>query len=432
MLMNFLEKVSLNEENIINYFYQHISSITKNISYLLNDKIEYNNSILDVYNFKNISISIVIICRDEERCIERCLHSVFTNIDSNDEVIVIDTGSKDNTINIIKNKFSKVIIQEKKWNNSFASIRNLGLDLAKNDWIFFIDADEIITNESIDNLKLYLTIINYIGLRSVVINPTIINENYHIVQGVRRIIRKSDKIKYYGVIHEEPRLDNNMFGKDLACISFDNIILNHDGYREDIMIEKNKLQRNTNLLVEMIKLEPNYPRWLYFYCRDGRYLIDETTYIDTLKKVVELSKDEYYKQYLIRALSDLIDYYLINYDITLAEKWLSELKLVSPELSDVFYFDIYIQLIKTKLNFNILLEKSINYRKNQNNIDYGSLHSNYFHIDYLIAKLFFEIGEYEKSFNIIKKLENHNFGKFQDSYKILYKSLTNYYNTNKK
>lgn len=420
--------------NGINYFYQHITSISKNISYIMNENYNLNEMNFNLNSFEQFdsikpTISIIVMCKNEERCIKRCISSIINTLDIDDELIVLDTGSTDETLSILEKEFSSVIIIKEKWNNDFGSMRNIGIDKAKNEWIFFIDADEKLDSNSIKSLKLYLKVIDFMGLKNVVVNPTIVNENSHIVQGVRRIIKKDDGIKYYGVIHEEPRLAKSMYGKDVDSISFDNVILYHDGYTKKVVYDKKKNIRNAELLKKMMELEPDYPRWTYFYCRDGKHLISVEDYEKYLNQVVFLCKDDkYYEEYKIRALSNLVDQSLINGNIHEAEKNLSKLKETCPNLSDVFYFDIYIKLMKIKYSYHSLLQTTINYRKNKNNIEYGSIHSNYFHIDYLIAKLFFEVGEYERCFNIMRNLEENEFGDYKKSYRQLYNSINKYFN----
>ena len=50
------------------------------------------------------SISIGIMCKNEERSIERCINAIQLQIENTDEIIIVDTGSTDQTINIIKEK----------------------------------------------------------------------------------------------------------------------------------------------------------------------------------------------------------------------------------------------------------------------------------------------------------------------------------------
>lgn len=432
ILNNFNKYEEITKE--INDFFNHITLITNNISEIISEEINIKDKKFDLSMFKEfynskINISIIVICKDEERCIKRCLNSIIPTLDKEDELLVIDTGSQDNTLNILKKDFKNINILHKKWNNNFSEVRNIGIDKAKNQWIFFIDADEILESNSIINLKKYLRVIKFMNLKNIVINPTIVNHNSHIVKGVRRIIKKEDNIKYYGVIHEEPRLKIDMYGKDIDSISFDNIILSHDGYKEEIISNKNKNVRNIKLLKKMINREPNYPRWMYFYCRDGKSLINKNEYENCLDKVILLCKnDKYYEEYKIRALSDLIELNISNGYLEKAEDYLLKLKNISNNISDIFYFEKNIAHIKLKMSNYLLLQESIEYRKNKDYLDYGSIHSSYFHIDYLIARLFFEIGEYEKCFNILIQLENNGYKGCENNYKSLYKSINKYFN----
>lgn len=95
-----------------------------------------------------MKISAVILTKNEDNNIERCLKS----LDFCDEIIVIDDYSTDNTLNQIskiKNQNDKLNIKifEKHLNNDFAHQRNFGLDKANSEWVLFIDADEEVSKE---------------------------------------------------------------------------------------------------------------------------------------------------------------------------------------------------------------------------------------------------------------------------------------------
>lgn len=47
------------------------------------------------------NFSVIIICKNEERVIKRCIESIQKNLKKNDEIIVVDTGSTDNTIKMV-------------------------------------------------------------------------------------------------------------------------------------------------------------------------------------------------------------------------------------------------------------------------------------------------------------------------------------------
>lgn len=86
-------------------------------------------------------ISGLIITLNEERNIE----SVIRNLDFVDEIIVVDSYSTDKTIEILQ-KHPHVRVVQNKFEN-YTTQRNLALDLAQNEWILFLDADERLTPE---------------------------------------------------------------------------------------------------------------------------------------------------------------------------------------------------------------------------------------------------------------------------------------------
>lgn len=88
-------------------------------------------------------LSIGMIVKNEEKYLEQCLTAlkpILDNVDS--ELIIADTGSIDNTVEIAK-KFTDNVFHFE-WINDFAAARNSTLDKAKGEWYMFIDADEVI------------------------------------------------------------------------------------------------------------------------------------------------------------------------------------------------------------------------------------------------------------------------------------------------
>lgn len=92
-----------------------------------------------------IKISCVIITFNEEDNIADCLESVKWC----DEIILVDSGSSDNTINIAESFGAKI---HKKEFNGFGEQKRFAVSLAENDWIFNIDADEVVSNELQNNI----------------------------------------------------------------------------------------------------------------------------------------------------------------------------------------------------------------------------------------------------------------------------------------
>jgi len=91
------------------------------------------------------SLSMVIVTKNEENNIRVCLESIkWAN-----EIIVVDAGSKDRTIEIAKEYTDKVFIKENELDKiGLAEItKNYGIDKATGDWIMIMDADEVMTKE---------------------------------------------------------------------------------------------------------------------------------------------------------------------------------------------------------------------------------------------------------------------------------------------
>lgn len=88
-------------------------------------------------------ITGIVLTKNEEKNIKKCLESLSFC----DEILIIDDYSNDKTIDISK-KFHNVKIHERKLDD-FSSQRNYGLKIANNEWVLFLDADEIVSN----NLK---------------------------------------------------------------------------------------------------------------------------------------------------------------------------------------------------------------------------------------------------------------------------------------
>tara|TARA_R110000765_G_scaffold336654_2_gene426983 strand:+ start:775 stop:1731 length:957 start_codon:yes stop_codon:yes gene_type:complete len=96
-----------------------------------------------------VALSIIIPLYNAENYIVETIHSVLREIPDNVEVIVVNDGSTDNSIELIKNKFSsqlnagKLLLLEQP-NSGVSVARNTGIDQSKGDYITFVDADDLL------------------------------------------------------------------------------------------------------------------------------------------------------------------------------------------------------------------------------------------------------------------------------------------------
>jgi len=87
------------------------------------------------------SLTVCLIVKNEESCLERCLESVKDI----GQIVIVDTGSTDSTIDIAR-KYTDKVFTDYTWNDNFAEARNHAISKCETDWIFTIDADEHLVN----------------------------------------------------------------------------------------------------------------------------------------------------------------------------------------------------------------------------------------------------------------------------------------------
>lgn len=88
-----------------------------------------------------MTISVALIVKDEERTLGRCLASLRSGVD---EIVVVDTGSRDATRAIAARFTDRVF--EFPWREDFAAARQFAFDRATGDWVTWVDADDVVVN----------------------------------------------------------------------------------------------------------------------------------------------------------------------------------------------------------------------------------------------------------------------------------------------
>lgn len=196
-----------------------------------------------------MKISLCIIVKDEEVNIKECLDRALEVVD---EVIVVDTGSTDATVEILKNyKDNNIKIFIQKWNNDFSEARNKSIQHATGDYILILDADERIFCDR-KQLEDFLITDNYLAYKLPIYN---IFENKE-MQVTSEMIRlyKNQNAKYIGAIHEQITFDGE---KKVGKIIDSSICrIYHYGYSKKVFEAKNKQKRNMDIIKAEIKRNP--------------------------------------------------------------------------------------------------------------------------------------------------------------------------------
>ena len=223
-----------------------------------------------------------MIVKNEEKFIAGCLESVKNLVN---EIIIVDTGSNDKTIEIARSYNAKIF--HFKWQNDFALARNESIKHATGEWILVLDADERLNPDQEAKLKKYLNS-NFDALYVRVVNlgkdgkPDVINE-------YPRLFRKKEWIKFEGRIHEQitPSILRNG-GK----IGKSDITITHLGYAQDDEIMNKKYERNLNLLLEEIKENPDNAYACYHIGIIKILTGNKEEGIEWLKKAISIPKEK--------------------------------------------------------------------------------------------------------------------------------------------
>ena len=211
------------------------------------------------------SLDLVMIARDEARCIARCLNSARPWVD---KMWVLDTGSIDDTVAIAKQCGAQVA--HFVWCDDFAAARNAALAMSQADWVLVLDADEWIEGDVPALAALKTTTDNFIGQISVVSQFDGAGVIQEAPSWISRVLPRG--VRYSGRVHEQP--DATLPRRRL------DVCVKHDGYRSAQM--QAKQGRNRALLLQALEQEPHDTYLRYQLGKDfelqGDYGEAETQY----------------------------------------------------------------------------------------------------------------------------------------------------------
>ncbi len=196
-----------------------------------------------------------MIVKNEEKNLPACLESVKEAVD---EIIVVDTGSTDNTVEVAKRFGAKVYYFQ--WCDHFAKARNESLKHATCDYILWLDADDRMKKEDVKKLielKKFLNPQDKYAFYFQLVNEYKDGRQDRCFQ--IRMFPNSDQIRFKGRIHETVMADLKRLkieSKFLEPV----IRIFHMGYREK---NRSKLERNLKLLLKALEEAPE--EHIYYY-----------------------------------------------------------------------------------------------------------------------------------------------------------------------
>ena len=197
-----------------------------------------------------LKISACYMVKNEAKNLPRSLESVKSAVD---EIIVVDTGSTDTTVEIAESYDAKVI--RIPWKDDFSTPRNMAIEAASGDWIIFLDADEFFASPD----KIRSAITKLADSTTIIIPRIDIDEEQNRELNhdwSMRIFRNVDYLRYRGLIHEH--LTNVKTGKMPYIFGSSDLTIYHTGYAASKI--KQKLQRNLELIEQEEKTLGHRPQ----------------------------------------------------------------------------------------------------------------------------------------------------------------------------
>ena len=211
---------------------------------------------LGLSDSRDKTIALVMIARNEARCIGRCLKSVAPWVD---HMIVLDTGSSDQTVAIARSFGAEVY--HFSWCDDFSAARNAALDHSHADWNFVLDADEWLISggpllRAVSQQKQDFADQNFVGAVLVESSFGTRQRKDESACWLTRLLPK--EVRFTGAVHEQPVHSHPRRQLD--------ILVGHDGYEDEQL--KRKQGRNQALLQQALIAHPDDPYLHYQFGKE--------------------------------------------------------------------------------------------------------------------------------------------------------------------
>jgi GT2 family glycosyltransferase/tetratricopeptide (TPR) repeat protein/2-polyprenyl-3-methyl-5-hydroxy-6-metoxy-1,4-benzoquinol methylase len=208
---------------------------------------------------RTIELSACIIARDNARTIEACLKSIIPHVD---EMVVVDTGSKDDTPKIAARLGARV--EHFTWTDDFSAARNESIKHARGQWIFWMDTDDVIDTVNGRQLRQLIRSAqpSTLGFVVSVHCPSGGEDGDSSVTVVShvKLFRNLPDLRFDGRIHEQILPAINAANGEVA---WSDAFVLHAGYDHSPEGQKRKLERDLRILHQELKERPEHPFTLF-------------------------------------------------------------------------------------------------------------------------------------------------------------------------
>lgn len=321
-----------------------------------------------------MKLSIGMIVKNEERYLDQCLKSLKPVLDKvKSELIIVDTGSSDRTVEIAKKYTNKVYYHP--WANDFAKMRNITVGYAKGEWFCFFDADEVI-EEPKAIIKFFKTDANKQYNAACVPISNILNEiNGSVSIGYSlRFFKKDKNFCFEGIVHEQAKFRYPIYSIPTRVL--------HYGYLStDSRLMEEKFQRNVGLLKTALEKEPdNIYHWFQLSQSYGMHKDRELSLTAITKAYELIIEQNESKEKFIYVLYHLAKTYFNNrlFDKCIAVS--TEGLAINEKYIDFYYYKAgsffeFKEYEKAQLHFKLYLKLLNEFKNNKGFIDLSVTHA---------------------------------------------------------
>jgi len=342
-----------------------------------------------------MSISLCMIVKNEEENLKRCLESVKDIVD---EMIIVDTGSKDSTVPIAKLFGAKVY--DFLWTGDFSEARNHSLKFATGDWILLMDADDELEKEDREKV-LELTHENSAEayfFRTISFVDSA--EGYDEMQNLNiRLIRNKKGYFFSNPIHEQIYMNIKKITPQAKILNKD-IRVYHYGYLNKNIVHQDKRNRNIEILNKELESNPGYSFALFNL---GNEYFAKTEYL----KAIEYYERAYYKFDPVQGFSSKLILKMANCFMYLGKNEDALAKIAEglkhyPKFTDLIFIRALIYHFQNKLTLAIESLKTC-IQMGESPIDLNILlGSGTYRSHFLLAEILYDFEDFDGA------VENYN------------------------
>src|SRR4051812_46001053 len=193
-----------------------------------------------------LTLSLCMIVKDEEEWLGGCLAAAQPAVD---EMIIVDTGSTDRTVEIA-HEFGATVLHHE-WTGDFSAARNVSLEAATGDWIIYFDADEVLVDEDAPRLRALTGRVWREAFAFVETNYTgDMEDGTALTHNALRMWRHRPEYRFKGRLHEQ--MAYALPGYLTERIEYTQLRIEHYGYLGVVRDAKDKSRRNLDLLLQQV------------------------------------------------------------------------------------------------------------------------------------------------------------------------------------